>query len=60
MAIYSTVTIILASVDIIGLADLYIDYNPILPSEAIGVADLYIDYNPILPSEAIGLAKLTG
>ena len=58
MAIYRTVTIILASVDIVGLADVYISYNPILPSEAIGLADLYINYNPILPSEAIGLAKL--
>jgi hypothetical protein len=52
------VAITLGNFNMIGLADLRINFNPIAPSTMIGLADLYINYNPIKPNTMIGLATL--
>jgi hypothetical protein len=52
------VALTLGNFNMIGLADLYINYNPIAPDTMAGLADLYINYNPIYPATMIGLAKL--
>ena len=52
------VAITLGNFNMIGLADLRINFNPIATSSMIGLADLYINYNPIKPNTMIGLATL--
>ena len=52
------VALTLGNFTMIGLADLYINYNPIEPNTMAGLADLYINYNPIKPATMIGLATL--